>query len=147
MNYEVIVKSVPARHTAVVPATTNWRDFPAVWGDLLNEVWRCLRAGGVNSGCPNVMLYLDNVPNIEVGVELTQPCHLSGRVVSSSLPAGRTAVTIHRGSYAGLASAHEAVLDWCAVHGENPTGTRWELYGPHRDDPAEVWVEVSWLLS
>ena len=147
MNYQVIIKNIVARPTAVVPATTNWQDFPALWGGLLDEVWRCLRAGGVNSGCPNIMLYLDDVPNVEVGVELTRPCLLSGRVAASLLPAGRAAVTVHRGSYGGLASAHEAVLDWCAAHGETTTGTRWELYGPHRDDPAEVWVEVSWLLQ
>lgn len=27
------------------------------------------------------------------------------------------------------------------------TGTRWEVYGPHDDDPARQWTEISWLLS
>jgi len=26
-------------------------------------------------------------------------------------------------------------------------GPRWEVYGPHRDDPAELTTEVCWLLS
>ena len=34
------------------------------------------------------MLYLDSVPNVEVGVLLGQPCPLTGRVVASALPAG-----------------------------------------------------------
>jgi len=93
------------------------------------------------------MLYLDDVPNVVVGVELTQPCPLTGRVVASSLPGGTVAMTVHRGSYAGLGSAHKAVVDWCAGHGRRITGTRWEVYGPHRDDPAEVWTEVYWLLG
>jgi effector-binding domain-containing protein len=39
------------------------------------------------------------------------------------------------------------VLDWCAAQGLKTAGPRWEVYGPHRDDPAEVWTEVYWLLA
>jgi len=147
MEYQVTLRDVAARPTAVVAATTTWQEFPKLWGQLLGEVWDCLHAGGIQRGCRNVMLYRDDVPNVEVGVELTQPCPLTGRVVASSLPAGPAAMTVHRGSYAGLGSAHKAVLDWCAAQERRPTGTRWEVYGPHRDDPAEVWTEVYWLLS
>jgi effector-binding domain-containing protein len=56
-------------------------------------------------------------------------------------------MTVHRGPYAGLGAAHRAALDWCAARGRRPAGPRWEVYGPHRDDPAEVWTEVSYLLS
>jgi effector-binding domain-containing protein len=144
---EVTVGEVAARPTAVVQATTTWREFPTLWGRLSAEVWDCLRAGGIRRGCPNVMLYLDDVPNVEVGVELTQACTLTGRVVASSLPAGRVAMTIHRGSYADLGTAHKAVVDWCSAHKLRTTGARWEIYGPHHEDPAEVWTEVYWLLS
>jgi effector-binding domain-containing protein len=93
------------------------------------------------------MLYRDDVPHVEVGVELRQPCPLTGRVVASTLPAGQVAVTVHGGPYGGLASAHRAVLDWCAAQGRRPAGPRWEVYGPHRDDPAELRTEVYYLLS
>jgi hypothetical protein len=43
------------------------------------------------------MLYLDSVPNVELGVLLGQPCPLTGRVVASALPAGTAAMTVHRG--------------------------------------------------
>ncbi len=147
MRYQVTVTDVAARPTAVVAAATTWQEFPALWKELLDEVWTCLRAGGIYRGCRNVMLYRDDVPHVEVGVELHQPCPLTGRVVASSLPAGRVAVTVHRGPYAGLASAHRAMLDWCAAQGLRQAGPRWEIYGPHRDDPAELRTEVSWLLA
>jgi effector-binding domain-containing protein len=147
MSHRVTVTDVAARPTAVVAATTTWHEFPTLWKDLLDEVWSCLHAGGVRRGCPNVMLYLDDVPHVEVGVELNQPCPLTGRVVASALPAGQVAVTVHHGPYAGLASAHRVVLDWCAAQGLRPAGPRWEIYGPHRDDPAELTVEVYHLLS
>ena len=147
MRYEVAVLDVPARPTAVVRATTTWQEFPTLWKSLLDEVWACLRAGGVTRGCPNVMHYLDDTPRVEVGVELRVPCALTGRVVASALPAGQVATTTHRGSYAGLGAAHRAVLDWCAAEGRVLAGPRWEVYGPHRDDPAEVWTEVAYLLK
>ena len=147
MGYEVTVADVPARPTVVVAAATTWPEFPALWMPMLDEVWACLRAGGIERGCPNVMLYRDDVPNVEVGVLLAQPCRLTGRVVASSLPAGQAATVVHRGPYGGLADAHRAVVEWCVGHGRRPTGTRWEVYGPHRDDPAELTTTISWLVS
>jgi hypothetical protein len=96
MDYEVSRTDVGSRRTAVVAATTTWQDFPALWGRLLGEVWDCLHAGGIYRGCRNIMLYRDNVPNVEVGVLLEQPCPLTGRVVASELPAGTAAMTVHR---------------------------------------------------
>lgn len=147
MRYAVTAKDVVARPTAVVAATTTWQEFPSLWRVLLDEVWTCLRAGGVHRGCPNIMLYWDDVPNVEVGVELCVPCPLTGRVVASALPAGQVAMTVHHGPYAGLGMAHQAVLDWCAEQGRRPVGTRWEVYGPHNDDPAKVRTEVYYLLA
>jgi effector-binding domain-containing protein len=147
MSYQITVTDSAARPTAVVPATTTWPEFPALWPQLSNEVWACLRAGGVTRGCRNIMLYWDDVPHVEVGVELLVPCPLTGRVVASALPAGRVALTVHRGAYAGLAAAHQAVRDWCAAQDQPLTGTRWEVYGPHDDDPAKVWTEVYYRLQ
>lgn len=138
---------VGSSRTAVVAARTTWREFPALWGQLLGEVWECLRAGGIDGNCRNIMLYLDSVPNVEVGVLLARPCPLSGRVVASALPAGTAAMTVHRGPFGEVGAAHEAVAGWCVAHGHRPAGSRWEIYGPHDDDPARQWTQVFWLLS
>ena len=50
---EVTIRQVTARPTAVVPASTSWQEFPRLWGKLLGEVWDCLRAAGITSGCRN----------------------------------------------------------------------------------------------
>jgi effector-binding domain-containing protein len=147
VDYEVGLVEAGRRPTAVVAATTTWRDFPALWGQLLGEVWDCLHAGGIHRGCRNVMLYLDDAPNVEVGVLLDQPCPLTGRVIASALPAGTAAMTIHRGPFGEVGAAHEAVVGWSSEHGQRTSGVRWEIYGPHNDDPAEQWTEVYWLLS
>lgn len=147
MRHEVTEEVVAARPTAVVAATTTWPEYPKLWPVLLDEVWACLRAGGIQRGCRNVMLYLDEVPHVEVGVELTQPCPLTGQVVASSLPAGTVAKAVHWGAYDGLGGAHDAVKEWCRAGDRPRAGPWWEVYGPHRDDPAEVWTEVYYLLG
>jgi effector-binding domain-containing protein len=147
MSYQVTVTEAEGRPTAVVAAATTWPEFPALWKPLLDQVWACLRAGGIHSGCRNIMLYLDDEPHVEVGVLLSQPCPLTGQVVASSLPAGRAAMTVRRGAYAGLGAAHQAVQDWCAGQRLRTAGPRWEIYGPHDDDPAKVWTEVHYLLA
>lgn len=147
MEYAVTVIDVQARQTAVIPATTTWQQFPTLWAQLLGQVWDCLRTAGIDRGCRNIILYRDSVPNVEVGVLLDRPCPLTGRVVASTLPAGTAAMTVHRGAFGDVGSAHDAVLGWCASHGSRPTGARWEVYGPHDDDPAQQWTEVYWLLA
>jgi effector-binding domain-containing protein len=147
MRHQVTVTDVVARPTAVVAATTTWQEFPTLWRELLDEVWACLRAGGIQRGCRNIMLYLDDTPHVEVGVELLVPCALTGRVAASALPAGQVAMTVHRGSYAGLGEAHQAIHDWSQEQERKLAGPRWEVYGPHSDDPAEIWIEVYYLLA
>lgn len=146
MGHEVTLRTMEARPTVVVPATTTWARFPSLWRELLDEVWACLRAADIHHA-RNVMLYLDDVPHVEVGVELSPACPLTGSVVASALPGGPVAMTTHRGPYAGLGAAHQAVKDWIAAHGHERAGPWWEVYGPHRDDPAEVWTEVYYLLA
>jgi effector-binding domain-containing protein len=147
MSYEVTAKEAVARPTAVVAATTTWEEFPTLWTTLLDEVWACLRANGITRGCRNIMFYRDGVPHVEVGVELTKSCELTGRVVASELPAGEVATTVHYGSYAGLGHAHQAVHDWSTSQGRPLAGPRWEVYGPHDDDPTNVWTEIYYLLA
>ena len=72
----------------------------------------------------NVMLYKDDIPNIEVGVEVGEPISDLGRVVSSSLPAGRAATTTHHGRYDDLGSAHRAIIEWCDRNGRKRRGKR-----------------------
>ena len=66
MDPQVEVADVAARATLVVAARTTWQAFPGTWPELSQEVWDCLRTAGVTSGCPNVMLYLDDAPTVEI---------------------------------------------------------------------------------
>ena len=91
-----------------------------------------LRAGGAEKAGHNVMLYKDDVPNVEVGVQVAGPFPPVGQVVPSVLPAGRVVATVHR---------------WAAAHGHRLTRVRWEIYGDWSDDPAAVETEIRWQLA
>jgi effector-binding domain-containing protein len=146
MDYDVRRVSVAARPTAVVARTTTWEEFPKLWMQLLDRVYEFLRGSEVQQSGHNVMLYLDDRPSVEVGVEVDRPFAAEGEVVASVLPAGDTATTIHRGPYDQLGAAHGAVKQWCAEQGYELAGPLWELYGDWRDDPTELETEIFHLL-
>jgi effector-binding domain-containing protein len=129
--------TVQARETAVVAATTTWDEYPRLWLPLLNEVRE--RADG-----RNVMLYRDDVPNVEVGVLVRGEFTPAGRVIRSALPAGNVVAATHRGPYERLGETHQAVLRFIAEHGLETTRTRWEVYGPWQETPE---TEVFWQLA
>jgi effector-binding domain-containing protein len=148
MEHPVSIVATRPTPTAVIREATTWERFPTLWGELLDEVWGYVRGAGVQAG-RNVMLYLDDVPNVEVGVELEGTlAESSGRIVASALPEGSAATTVARGapSREGIAAAHAAVVDWCDANGHARTGVRWEVYDHWRDDPDSFETAVYWLL-
>jgi effector-binding domain-containing protein len=150
MDDTVRIVATDAAPTAVVAAETSWQEFPQVWRALLEEVWTFLRNSELTTG-RNVMLYKDAVPHVEVGAEVGSSFVGNGRVVPSSLPAGRAATAVVRGepSTERLARGHAAVREWCAANGYELAGVRWEIYGHWLEDqdPARFETEVYWLLA
>lgn len=137
--------TVEARPTAVIAEPTSWAEFPEVWPRLLHEVWSAVRPRRDEIGPGrNLMLYKDDVPNVEVGVEVSGTFAPVGRIVSSALPAGRVVTTTHRGSW-NVGPAHQAVIDECDRLGVERLGPRWEIYG-HFSAPGDEEVEISYLV-
>jgi effector-binding domain-containing protein len=143
--------TVGPRLTAVVAQATTWERYPGLWPALLDEVYAFVRPrpelGGPDPGhrWQNVMLYNDDVPNVEVGVLVGSSFRPEGRVVVSRLPGGRVARTVPRGGYAGMGAAHEAVHRYAAASGLALAGPRWEIYG-HAEDGRDPDVEIAYLL-
>jgi effector-binding domain-containing protein len=137
--------TVAARPTAVIAETTNWETYPEIWPRLLDEVWSTVRPrrSAIAPG-RNIMLYKDDVPNVEVGVEVAGSFAGLGRVIASALPAGRVAMTTHRGSW-DVGPAHRAVIDECERLGLERVGPRWEIYG-HFNAPGDEAVEIYYLV-
>ena len=93
------------------------------------------------------MLYKDDVPNVEVGVQVTGSFDSSGRVVASSLPGGLVATATHDGPMSGLGGTHQAVREWSEANGYLTAGPRWEIYGDPDPSTGDFRVDVFWSLT
>jgi len=150
MTVTVRVTSVEPTPTAVVAAATTQAEFPARWRPMLDQVWAFLRNGGAPAGLyrdgHNVMLYQDDVINVEVGVQVTGSFDPVGQVVPSALPGGLVATATHTGPVSALAGTHRAVREWSEGNGYRPAGPRWEIYGDPDPATSHFTVEVRWSL-
>jgi effector-binding domain-containing protein len=141
------IETRPEVPTAVVATVTTWPEFPGQWKAALDDVWALVRARSLPAG-RNVMLYRDDRPSAEIGVELDAPFEPTARVVASTLPGGPTALAAHRGPPGEIGEAHEAVLAWCAANGHELTRVRWEIYGHVRAESPDVLESlVGWQLA
>lgn len=149
MAIEVSVKSVEPTPTAVVVAATTWAEFPKMWGPMLNTVWSFLRGEapeGLYKRGHNVMLYWDDVPNVEVGVQVSGAFDPIGDVVASTLPGGLAATATHTGPIDRIGDTHEAVREWSKANGYQLAGPHWEIYGDPDSTTGNFDVDVFWLI-
>jgi effector-binding domain-containing protein len=149
MAVDVTVRTVEPTPTAVVAAATTWAEFPKLWGPMLDQVWSFLRGDapeGLYQQGHNIMLYQDDVPNVEVGVQVSGSFEPAGRVVASALPGGLVAVATHTGPVAGIGATHQAVCEWSKANGYRLAGPRWEIYGDPDPSAGHFDVDVFWLL-
>jgi effector-binding domain-containing protein len=151
----VTLVDVEPRRTAVIAADVAWEDFPALWGPMLDEVYRFARA------CPefaaavaqtagphwtNVMLYRSEAPNVEVGVLAPSAFAPQGRISASELPGGRAATATHHGDAHQIGATHDAVREYARANGLERTGIVWEIYG-HPDDTGSFATTVFHLVA
>jgi effector-binding domain-containing protein len=149
MTVEVTAQLIEPTPTAVVPAATTWGEFPKMWGPMLGEVWSFLRGDApeeLYQHGRNIMLYKDDVPNVEVGVQVTDSFAPAGHVVASTLPGGLVATATHTGPTAGIGDTHHAVREWSKANGYQLAGPHWEIYGDPEPSTGDFDVDVFWLL-
>jgi effector-binding domain-containing protein len=149
MAVEVTVQTVEPTPTAVVAAVATWAEFPKMWGPMLDQVWSFLRgdaAEGLYKHGHNVMLYKDDVPNVEVGVQVLDSFAPAGHVVASRLPGGLVATATHTGPIAKIGETHHVVCEWSGANGYQLAGPHWEIYGDPDPSTGNFDVDVFWLL-
>lgn len=150
MRHEVEVRKVTSRHVAVVRDRRRWADLGPKLLPLLDRVYAAVRAGRVVPSGHNIFIFRDGSKDgvtVEVGVEVASAFEAIDGVQSVVTPAGDAAWTEHRGAYAGLGGAHEAVIRWCHEHGRGRANVWWEIYGNWHDDPARLVTGVYYSLQ
>ena len=149
MSYQVRLEQFPGHALAVVRRRATKAQFASVIPEACGLVWNAIRAHDLKGG-RHVAVYLDNVYNLEIGVELDAPFTGGGEVVPSSLPAGPVAVTTHFGPYQNLGQAHDAIHQWLKQTGREAIRPCWETYGHWLDewnnDPSKIRTDVYYLL-
>lgn len=150
MEYSIRLEQFPGRPLAVVRRRATMRELGRVIPEACGTVWNILRAHQIKGAGRHVAVYLDEVLNLEVGVEMDGPFGGQGEVVGSSLPAGLVATTTHLGPYQRLGEAHEAIQRWCAANRREPIRPCWEIYGHWIDEwntePGKIRTDVYYLL-
>jgi effector-binding domain-containing protein len=101
---------------------------------------------GLYQGGHNIMLYQDDVPNVEVGVQVSGSFGPAGQVVASTLPGGLVATATHTGPIAKIGDTHQAVCEWSTANGYRLAGPRWEIYGDPAPPAGDFNVDVFWSL-
>jgi effector-binding domain-containing protein len=150
MTVVVSVKTADPTPTAVVAAAVTLAELPTMWRPMLDEVWGFLRGGapeGLYDRGHNIMLYKDDVLNVEIGVQVSGPFESAGRVRGSSLPGGLVATATHTGPIALIGDTHRAVCEQAEAMGYRMTGSRWEIYGDPDPSTGGFEVDVFWSLA
>ena len=144
MTVQVLI--VEPRPTAVIAEATTWQSFTERWAPLLDEVWAAVRGNDDVAPGRNVMLYKDDVPHVEVGVEARGPFSPIGRVTPSRLPGGRVATATHRAPFEQVGETHDEIVRWCDANGYERLGPRWEVYGHWDEQAPQPLVDVFYLV-
>ena len=151
MSYTVRVEHFPGQPLAVVRRRATKQELGKVVPEACGAVWNVVRARQFKGAGRHVAVYLDDVFNLEVGVELESPFGGDGEVIGSSLPAGEVATTTHFGPYQRLGDAHDAIQQWCRSHGREAMLPCWEIYGHWIDewnkDASKIRTDVYYLLK
>jgi effector-binding domain-containing protein len=150
MTVDVTVKTVGPTPTAVVTAATTLAEFPKIWGRMPDTVWGFLRGSapeGLYRQGHNIMLYKDDVPSVEVGVQVSGSFAPAGDVVASALPGGLVATATHTGPIAGIGGTHHAVCELSKANGYRLAGLRWEIYGDPDPSTGHFEVDACWSIE
>jgi effector-binding domain-containing protein len=142
---EVRFIEVEPRPLAVVRRRASFAELGATVMQALDIVLPFLREHDVPTG-HNVILYHDQLMNLEAGVEVFAGLPPHDEVVASSTPAGRVATVAYWGSYDELSLAHTAIARQCIADGLKLDGRNWEVYGDWTDDPEQLRTDVFYLL-
>ena len=146
MTYDVRIDTVQPQRIAAVRAAWTRETLPSVIISSLDQVYEYLNAQPQLPRGHNVVVYHSR-SELEAGVQVGAPFEGAGAVTSSATPSGRVARTLHRGPYARIGEANDAIHAWCREKGHQLSGLSWEVYGDWAENEAELETEIFWQLS
>jgi effector-binding domain-containing protein len=147
MSHVIRIENVMAQPLAIVRRRAAQTDLKTVIPAACGDVWNRAKAHAVDRPGRLVALYLDDVMNIEVGVEVSDAFAGFEDLPRSATPDGRVATATHIGGYERLHDTHVAIHTYCKDHGHRFAGPSWEVYGHATGDPAHLRTDIFYLLK
>lgn len=155
MQYDIIIKEIPAQHVAVFRTRVGSTDIGSKvsvgFGALMGAI---AQAGAGFAGPP--YLVMTEIPDPEtggaivLGAPVTEPFLGSGEVTGEEVPKLLVAATVHKGPYEECGPAYKAVEAWIQSHGHVSVGPPREIYitdPKETPDSADHLTEIQFPIA
>jgi effector-binding domain-containing protein len=130
MKYDIELVDMPEQPAAVVAGEVDHTGISAFLGTAFQQTASALGRLGMAPAGPPFARYrvVDGGFEVEAGFPAPRPIPANGSVRPIVLPGGSLARTIHRGPYAEVGAAYQALEQWVVDNGCRATGEPWECY-------------------
>ncbi len=136
LSCEVVSREVTP--SVVIRTRCSVESLPGVIGPAYQRIMGHLHSRGAQpAGPPYVGYHNEDMSDldIEIGFPVTQDFEPDGDFVSSVIPQGRFASTMHIGPYGKIAGAYTRLSEWMHANQLTPSGECYEIY---LNDPADT---------
>lgn len=154
MPHTLVTIDLPEQLVASVRLETDLATIGRDIGDGFRAIMAALREAGGHPAGPPLVVYHDVINEetrgrVEMCVPVAKGFAGVGDVSVRRLPAGAAVSTVHRGRYAEIGPAYEALATWMADHDVKPAGPPREVYlnDPQEVGETEALTQVAWLID
>jgi effector-binding domain-containing protein len=138
------IAQTAAQPTAIIRITIPRDEIQHAMGQGYRELMDTIAAQGVAPAGPWYTHHLRMNPetfDFEIGVPVSAPISVAGRVTPGQLPAAMVAQTVYSGDYEGLGAAWAELDAWITAEGHTPGPDLWERYvaGPESSPDPVAW--------
>ena len=145
MDYEIKLVELEPQPVLGVEAQIAPPQLGEALGQILPKVFQYIHEQGQEMAGRPFLRYLNmgDQFHIDAGIPTVQPVSGKGDILSKTLPGGRSATTLHLGSYETVGEAWNALFAWCDEQNlltgmGGPGMGGWDVY---ENDPTEVSPE------
>jgi effector-binding domain-containing protein len=138
MPYQFEKQIISPQSVLSVRTTTSLQELPDRLGAIYGEIAQYLGQLGISpAGAPFVAYYHLDMENLEIeaGVPVSYETPDKGQIRYSEILGGEAVTCLYGGPYTEMEPAYNALNEWIAQHGYQPTGVVYEFY---LNDPTQV---------